>query len=105
MSKFDPISWGTIEAVIGSPAAGVTEYVEQLSDDVSDEKPPVAVKAIYDAWKDELGDDRTIPDQGAAFVIAYLLEREGAITLEEPEQAIPSITDRRPSGERLCELF
>lgn len=101
MGEFDPVSWAEVEAVSGPPAEDVTPYVEEMADEIADLPPDEAVRTIYDAWKAELGGERSTPDQGAAFVIAYLLEERGQVSNE----ASWSVADRRPSAERLRELF
>lgn len=119
MGEFDPVSWDTVEAVLGAPTVEIGGYVDRLAPDVRDEEPFVAVKTVYDAWKRDLGADRTLPDQGAAFVVAYCLERDGVISLDADEErsagfgaragadagvGVGSLVDRRPDRERLREL-
>jgi len=103
MSEFDPVSWHEIEAVSDPPGATVREYVAQLREDVTAETPANAVKHIYDVWKREQDAAERAPEQGAAMLIAYELEREGVIALDDA--AMPSLTERRPSSDRLEDLF
>lgn len=106
MGDLDPVSWETIEAVVGPPAAGVVEYVDRMQDDLRGEDPYVAVKAIHDAISSD-PDATTVPGQGEVFVVAYLLERRGVISPGGADAGggFPSIVDRRPDGDRLRELF
>lgn len=105
MSEFDPVPWDVIEATSGPPASEVTEMVETIGEDVADEDPYDAVKAIHDALYDD-GVERTVPSLGEPFVTAYLLEREGIVTpVEEGGREYRSLVERRPDRERLRELF
>lgn len=106
MGDFDPVSWETHEAAIGPPAAEITEHVEQMREEVRDEEPYDAVKTIHDALYDE-DVTRTVPSLGEPFITAYLLEKEGIISPEKDDSGSEyrSIVDRRPSEERLRELF
>jgi hypothetical protein len=104
MADMDPVAWDDIEAATGPPsAAEVEEYVEAMRDDVAEGNAYEAVKTVYDEWKTDLGEARSLPDQGAAFVVAYLLEREGVIDLSDSPQG--SLVERRPSEDRLRERF
>jgi hypothetical protein len=107
MTALDPVEWSDIEAVRGRPAANLTPYVERMQDSVADDSPFVAAKTIYDTWKSELGSERSTPDQGAAFIITYLLERSGTLALDDGDEGTtPSVvTDRRPPPERLRQWF
>jgi hypothetical protein len=100
MTDLEPVSWDAIEAAVGPPADDVLPYVEALADEVAGDPPAVAVKTVYDAWKAGLGEDRSTDDQGAAYVIAYLLERQSALG-----DWSHSLTGRKPGRERLHELF
>ncbi|MFB6219177.1 MAG: hypothetical protein ABEH77_08405 [Halobacteriaceae archaeon] len=97
MSDLEPVPWDAIEAAVGPPADDVRPYVDALGEEVAGEPPATAVKTVYDAWKGDLGEDRTTADQGAAYVIAYLLERRG--------HTEGVLLDRKPGPERLRELF
>jgi hypothetical protein len=100
----NPVPWSEIEAASGPPSATEVEaYVEELGTDVRDRDAYEAVKTVYDEWKTDLGEDRQLPDQGAAFVIAYLLEREGLVDLSDAPQG--SLVERQPETDRLRELF
>lgn len=100
MADMDPIEWDVIEAVVGPPAPDLQQHVDDMTAQVADEKSFTAVKTVYDTWKSQLGAKRTLPDQGAAMLVTYLLERAGAIDLGPS-----SIVDRRPSSEHLEKLF
>ena len=102
MDEMDPVPWDDLEAVSGPPADELSAYVEAADGTVESDAFD-AVKRVYDEWKADRGDDRSLPDQGAAFVVAYLLEREGVIDLADSPQG--SLVARRPSADRLCELF
>lgn len=102
MAEMDPVPWNDLEAVSGPPADELAAYVE-AADESTESDAFDAVKRVYDEWKADLGDDRSLPDQGAAFVVAYLLEREGVIDLADSPQG--SLLARRPSADRLRELF
>ena len=106
MGDLDPVSWDTIKATIGPPAPEVTEYVEQLQEDVRDEDPYVAVKTIHDALNADFGTDLSVPGQGEVFITAYLLEQNGIISPndDDADSEFPSLLDRRPSSDRLHEL-
>jgi len=103
MADTDPVEWAAIEAVSGPPADDVIPYVDRLRPEVRGDPAPDAVKTIYDAWKRELGEDRSTSDQGAAYVIRYRLERKGAI--DAGDDPAGSVVDRRPDEPRLREWF
>jgi len=106
MGAFDPVPWETIEAIIGPPAPEVTEHVEQMQEEVHGKDPYDAVKTIHDALYEDDG-DRTVPSLGEPFITAYLLEKNGVITTGDDNAGgeYCSIVERRPSRERLRELF
>ena len=106
MGDFDPVSWETSEAALGPPAAEVTELVEQLQGEVHERDPYNAVKTLHDALY-EKDVDRTVPSLGEPFITAYLLEKNDIITPENDDRRSEyrSIVNRRPSKERLRELF
>ncbi|WP_436935168.1 hypothetical protein [Halovenus marina] len=105
MGEFDPVSWDVREAALGPPAPEVTALVEQMQDTVHEMDPYDAVKTIHDAlYADDV--ERTVPSLGEPFITAYLLEQNGIIDPDdEADGAYPSLVDRRPSDERLRELF
>jgi hypothetical protein len=107
MAGFDPVQWDTIEAVRGAPAEQVTTYVERLRDSVADDPASASIEAVYNEWKGDLGEERVPSDQGAAFLIAYLLEQEEVLNSEETDDTTtyPSMIARRPSAGRLHEMF
>lgn len=105
MDPMEPVPWEDVIAVRGVPGEELQPFVERHAADVADDDPADAVKTVYDDWKVSLGDDRTLDDQGAAFLIAYLLEHRGAIHLDEADAPGGSLLDRRPDDERLRELF
>lgn len=106
MGAFDPVPWETAVAAVGPPAPEVTEHVERLRDEVYDETPYDAVKAIHDAlYADDV--DRTVPALGEPFVTAYLLEKRGIIAPGDDGSGSEyrSLVERRPDTDRLEELF
>lgn len=106
MAAFDPVSWETVEATIGPPAPEVTEHVEKMEEEVHDKDPYDAVKTIHDAlYEDDV--DRTVPSPGEPFITAYLLEKTEIITPSDDDTGSEyrSIVERRPTSERLRELF
>ena len=104
MADMDPVAWEEIEAATGPPSATeVGEYVEEMADDVAHCDAYEAVKAVYDEWKTDLGEARSLPDQGASFVVAFLLEREGVIDLSDAPQG--SLVERYPGEDELRERF
>lgn len=106
MGAFDPVPWETVEAAIGPPASEVTEHVDRMGDEVYEKDPYDAVKTIHDAlYEDDV--DRTVPSLGEPFVTAYLLEKRGIIApgSDETETEYRSLVERRPTAERLEELF
>lgn len=106
MGEFDPVSWETSVAALGSPASEVTDIVEQMQEEVHDTTPYDAVKTLHDALYTE-DVDRTVPSVGEPFITAYLLEKNGVIVPDEDdtESDYRSIVERRPSSDRLRELF
>ena len=104
MEPMEPVPWEDVIAVRGIPGEEDQPFVQRDVDDVADAHPADAVKTVYDDWKETLGDDRGLDDQGAAYLIAYLLEHRGAIRLEEGDAFGGSLLDRRPDDERLREL-
>jgi len=106
MTDLTPVPWADVEAAAGPPTATeVEEYVAELTSETSgaDREAFETVKAVYDEWKADRGEERALSDQAAAFVVASLLEREGAIDLSDTPQG--SLVERRPSAERLRERF
>ena len=104
MDPMEPVPWTDVIAVRGIPGEAVQPFVQRDAPELPDE-PAKAVKIVYDDWKTSLGDDRTLDDQAAAYLIAYLLEHRGAIHLDETDALGGSLLERRPSDERLRELF
>lgn len=105
MGDRDPVSWETREEALGNPAMEVEEYVGRLGNEVRGEEPYAAVKTIHDALSDGLEDeDRSVPGLGEVFITAYLLEKRGVIAPEDGGE-YPSLVARRPSTDRLRELF
>lgn len=100
MAEMDPVEWDVIEAVVGPPAPELQQYVDGVTAQFTDEGPFRTVKTVYDAWKSDQGNEPSIPDQGAAMLVTYLLERRDGIDLGRT-----SVIERRPSSERLRELF
>lgn len=103
MDAFDPVSWDTIEGVRGPPAAAVTERVEAMASEIDGEDPYVAVKAIHDALATGT-EERSVSGLADPFITAYLLEQRGVISADTAKE-YDSLVDRRPSTERLRELF
>ena len=104
MADMDPVPWDDIEAATGPPSATeVEEYVEAMGDDVAERNAYEAVKTVYDEWKTDLGEERGLPDQGASFVVAYLLEREGLVDLSDAQQG--SLVERHPGEGELRAMF
>lgn len=106
MGAFDPVQWETVEATIGPPASEVAKHVERMQEEVYEKDPYDAVKAIHDALY-ETDMDRTVPNLGEPFITAYLLEKNGIITPEkdDTEREYQSLVERRPSSDRLRDLF
>lgn len=80
--------------------------VDQLQGEVHEKDPYDAVKIIHDALYDE-GIDRSVPNLGEPFITAYLLEKNGVIAPHDDDTGSEyrSIVTRRPTRERLRELF
>lgn len=106
MGEFDPVPWEVSVAALGPPASEVTGMVEQMQGEVHDKEPYEAVKTIHDALYGE-DIERSVPSLGEPFITAYLLEMEGILSpgSEETRGEYRSIVARRPSDERLRELF
>lgn len=105
MDPMEPVPWDDVIAVRGIPGEEVQPFVGRHAPDLADESPADAVEIVYDDWKGSLGDDRRLDDQGAAFLIAYLLEHRGVIHLTETGALGGSLIERRPDDEFLRELF
>lgn len=103
MDAFDPVSWGAIEEVRGPPAAEVAARVEAMASKLEGEKPYVAVKAVHDALASGT-EERSVPGLADPFITAYLLEKRGVISPDTVND-YRSLVERRPSTERLRELF
>jgi len=110
MADMDPVAWDDVEAATGPPSATeVEEYVEKHEAEMRREvaehglRNYETVKAIYDEWKDDLGEERSLPDQGAAYVIAYLLERKRLADLRGRGQG--TLIKRHPGRDELHERF
>lgn len=106
MGEFDPVPWETVEAAIGPPAPEITAHVDRLQAEVPGSDPYEAVKTIHDALYED-GVDRSVPSLGEPFITAYLLEKNGIITPspDDTGSEYRSIVERRPSRERLEDLF
>ena len=104
MADLDPVPWDAIEAATGPPATEIVEAVDRLEDDLPTDDPYAAVKAVHDALADEAV-DRSVPGLGDPFVTAYLLEQRGVIDPAEAPPAYTPMAARRPTDERLRELF
>jgi hypothetical protein len=108
MDDFDPVSWQTREAALGSPAPEIEEYVETMEEDVREKGPYDAVKTIHDALSEDFGEaGRTVAGLGEVFITAYLLEKKGVVTPDSSntEHSYRSLVERRPDSEQLDELF
>ena len=106
MDPMEPVPWDDVIAVRGIPGEEVQPFVQRHVEEFDDGIDPAeAVERVYNDWKSSLGDERTLSDQGAAFLIAYLLEHRGAISLTDVEGVGGSLLDRRPEDERLRTLF
>jgi hypothetical protein len=107
MADMDPVAWDDVEAATGPPSAtGVMEYVEAFGGEIADDEfgsAYEAVKTVYDEWKTDQGEARSLPDQGAAFVVAYRLEHEGLLDLSDSPQG--SLVERHPGRDELHERF
>ena len=101
MGDFDPVPWDVREAAIGTPAAEIAEAVERRRADVSGDDPYHAIKTVHDSLYAAEA-ERTVSSLGEPFITAYLLERRGVI---DPGGEYRSVVDRRPSSDRLEELF
>ena len=59
----------------------------------------IAVDTLYNEWKRSYGADRG-PDQGAAYIFAYLLEKHDVVVSRGF-----SVRERKPSANELEKLF
>ncbi|MFC3960082.1 hypothetical protein [Halovivax cerinus] len=105
MDSTEPVPWEDVIAVRGVPGEELQPFIQRDVPDVDGLAPADAVKTVYDDWKGTLGEDRTLDDQGAAYLIAYLLEHRGVIRLDETDAFGGSLLDRRPDDEQLRDLF
>ncbi len=105
MDQMDPVPWEDVIAVRGVPGEELQPFVQRHAPDFDDETPAEAVKTVYDDWKESLGENRTLDDQGAAYLIGYLLEHRGAIHLEAGDGFGGSLLERKPDDERLRTMF
>lgn len=105
MDPMDQVPWEDVIAVRGIPGEELQPFVQRDAPDIEGRSPAEAVKTVYDDWKETLGEDRTLDDQGAAYLIAYLLEHRGVIHLADTDAFGGSLLDRKPDDERLRELF
>ena len=107
MGAYDPVAWEEIEVALGPPASEVEAAVEAMESRVRDRDPYDAVKTIHDALDEQLEEsERTVPGFGEVFVTAYLLEQRGRIESGGARNdEYPSLLERRPSADRLEELF
>lgn len=108
MSDSERVPWDAIEAVSGRPAGDCLEYYESHVEELDLEGDAQTVlKRVYDAWKTDLGGERSTPDQGAAYVFAALLERDGHVDGGDlaPTLGPESLSERRPDAETLEALF
>lgn len=101
MDPMDPIPWADVLPVTGTPGVEVEPFVDRHADAVREDPPAVAVKTVYDDWKDERVAETDLSAQAAAFLIAYLLEHRGAVEFDGP---MPSLVERRATPDRLREL-
>ncbi|ELZ12214.1 hypothetical protein C479_05383 [Halovivax asiaticus JCM 14624] len=105
MDSTESVPWADVIAVRGVPGEELQPFVQRDAPDLDGRSPAEAVKVVYDDWKETLGDERTLDDQGAAYLIAYLLEHRGVIHLDDTDAFGGSLLDRKPDDERLRELF
>lgn len=94
-----PVSWDEIEAVQETTSVQCLSIFEKNCDELSSRDFQTAVDTLYNDWKRGYGADRG-PDQGAAYVFAYLLEKHEIAT---PERF--SVAERKPAPDDLEELF
>jgi hypothetical protein len=94
-----PVSWDEIEAVHKTTSLQCLSIFEQHRDDLSSLSFQTAVDTLYNDWKQSYGADRG-PDQGAAYIFAYLIEAHEIVT---PDGF--SVAERKPSADELEELF
>jgi len=98
MSELDPVPWSDVLAVTTPTGVQCEQVLEQHRDDLDpDATPQKLVRTLYGAWHEEWDPG---PEQGGAYVFAYLLEREGILDLPGP---LPPLTERRPDDETLDE--
>lgn len=107
MDPHDPIPWDRLETVRSEPR--FREVFDAHSEEVTDR---ATFQEAVDHLKELVRGDPDIPapDQGVAFVFAYLLERETAWDITEAFSTTeigtaPSLLDRRPDASTLERLF
>lgn len=124
MGEFDPVPWEVVEAAVGPPASVVVAQAERMREEVRGQTPYEAVKTVHDALY-ELDEDPSVPNLADPFIIAYILEKEGVVSADDDgdddgnsdanadgndgktgrDAEYASLVERRPSDERLRELF
>lgn len=110
MDKRDPVDWDSIEKAVGRSARACEEVFENHHEEIEEGSTvQEAVWHLDTIWKSKPEDERSVPDQGAAYLFAYLLEKEGIVSynLNESETSIEpkSLVDRKPDAETLRKLF
>lgn len=105
MDPMDPVPWADVIAVRGVPGEELQPFIQRDVADLDGLAPADAVKMVSDDWTETLGEERTLDDQGAAYLIAYLLEHRGVIDLADAEAFDGPLLERKPDDERLRELF
>lgn len=110
MAAHDPVPWAVYEDALGAPATEVERVVERVvvdhaADPELDADPYDIVKSVHDTLDADFDpDERSVPGLGDPFVAAYLLEKHGVVAVGA-DSAFVSLVDRRPSDDRLHELF
>lgn len=96
-----PVPWDALEAVRGEPQlrAVFDAHREEVADAESAE---AAVDRLERVRRDQY--DVASPDQGTAFVFAYLAETELGMSVDPPGD-LPSLAARKPDDDTLERLF
>lgn len=104
MAATDPVEWEDIDRVRKHTSHQCEAVFEAHREEIpADATLEGAVALLYEAWHEEYD---TGPDQGGAYIFAYLVEKHGlAEPVDEPAVAPASLVERKPDAGTLRRLF
>lgn len=109
MDPKSPVEWDDLAALRPEPncKAVFSAHRDELS---TVDTLEAAVNHLYEELHIEYNDDERVPDQGAAFIFAYLVEQADLASFADGSSSNGTFTplslaDRKPNADRLRHLF